>query len=590
MVHRGPDSEGTLVAPGIVAGIRRLAVIDVHGGDQPIDSEDGRVSVVFNGEIYGFEGLRAGLEARGHRFRTRSDTEVLVHLWEERGPEMVRELNGMFAFAIHDRSSRETFIARDRLGIKPLFYHLSGDRLVFASETAVLLAHESVPDGIDHEALVELFCMQLTSGESTIYPAVRKLLPGHALHVKDGTARVSRWYDVPRTGEVPAGAREPPVEALRRLMSDAVRLRTVADVPLGTFLSGGLDSSIIAIELARASELPVRTFSVGFEEEPAFDERRHARAVAERIGAEHHELLVSATDIASHLPRLVEHLKEPVVDPAMIPTFLLSEFARREVTVVLTGEGADELFGGYRRHAYQQRFGPLARLPGFGLLAHPSVSRLLPGRAGQAVQAMAERDPARRHLAWAAIVAPDRAQGLFRGDTYGAVMARASERYRGYFDSSATPLSAHLAADRGEWLPHDLLAKVDRATMAFSLEARVPFLDHRIVELAASLPDEAKIAGATTKALLREAYRHELPGSILRRPKRGFDLPLASWIRGPLRELSADTITPGTLARWPAVDPAAAMNLLREHLQERRDHGLPLFNLLSILLFLEARA
>ena len=589
MIHRGPDAEGTFESAGIAAGIRRLAVIDVHGGDQPISNEDGQVSVVFNGEIYGFGELRRSLESRGHRFRTRADTEVLVHLWEERGPEMVHELNGMFAFAVHDRRTRETFIARDRFGIKPLFYHLAGDRLVFASETSVLLAHGAVPGDVDHDALIELYCLQLTSGEGTIYREVKKLLPGHSLHVRSGKARVARWYELPRREERARQMDEAPATALRRLLSDAVRLRTVADVPLGMFLSGGIDSSIIALELARASSLPVKTFSVGFEGAPAFDERQHARLVAERIGSEHHELLVSPIDIASHLPRLVEHLAEPVVDPALIPTYLLSEFARREVTVVLTGEGADELFGGYRRYSYQRRFGWLGRLPGFGLLARDGTLRRLPGRWGQAVGALAERDPVRNHLAWAAIVSRATAHDLFRQDAYQRVVERAADSYGGPIRNARTRLGGQLAADLCEWLPHNLLAKVDRATMAFSLEARVPFLDHRVVELATALPDEMKIDGGSTKVVLREAYGPELPEGIARRPKRGFDLPLAAWIRGPLRVLAADTVTPQALGRWPVVDPAAAASMLHEHLSGRRDHGLPLFNLLSILLFLETR-
>ncbi|NIM61687.1 MAG: asparagine synthase (glutamine-hydrolyzing), partial [Acidobacteria bacterium] len=321
--------EGLLEAPGLVAGIRRLAVIDPAGGNQPIANEDGTVEVVFNGEIYNFVELREQLEAKGHRFATRSDTEVLVHLWEEHGPELVQRLNGMFAFCIHDRRQRRTFLARDRLGIKPLYWVAQEDKVVFASELAVLLDHPDVRAEVNPEALVEMFCLQYVSGSRTLYREVREVRPGAFVDIRDGRLNHQSWWELPQnegSADAPrdAGSR---AQELRQLLASAVAYRTVSDVPLGMFLSGGLDSSIICALLAQHSNRPVQTFSVGFDGQPAFDEREHARAVAGAFGAEHHELVVSAVQIAEHLPQLIAHLRAPVMDPALLPTWVLSRFA-----------------------------------------------------------------------------------------------------------------------------------------------------------------------------------------------------------------------------------------------------------------------
>jgi asparagine synthase (glutamine-hydrolysing) len=586
MVHRGPDAGGTFAEPGIAAGIRRLAVIDVDGGDQPIANEDGTVQVVFNGEIYNFQELRDRLAGRGHRFRTRSDTEVLVHLWEDDGPEMVHRLNGMFAFCIHDRRSGETFIARDRLGIKPLYYRSQADGLVFASEVGVLRQHDGTEEPIEPSALVELYCLQYVSGDRTIYRRIRKLLPGHAIHVRNGRPRFYRYYE-PARFDTPAGDEiDARGEELRELLTTSVRYRKIADVPLGVFLSGGLDSSVIFYLLSGMVDHPVRTFSLGFDADDAFDERRFARIAAECFGAEHHELRISAMDIAKLLPRLIEHLAEPVMDPALIPTYLLAEFARQQVTVVLTGEGADELFGGYRRYLYQKRYGWLGKVPGLKLVGRGALQGRLPRRVDQALGAVGEKNPVENYLQWSATVGRSVATELFAPDLYAAFEQRVVENYAGYF-SDQVRLEDQLRVDQHEWLPHNLLAKVDRASMAFSLEARVPFLDHRIVEWAASLPEDFKIRGSRTKYILRESFKAQLPKEILERPKQGFDLPLAAWIRGPLRPLVAESLESSKLERWPGLNGPAVIEMLRAHQNERQDFGLPLFGVLSIMLFLE---
>jgi asparagine synthase (glutamine-hydrolysing) len=586
MIHRGPDAEGLFSEPGIVAGVRRLAVIDVTGGDQPIANENDDVRVVFNGEIYNFAELRAELIAGGHQFRTLSDTEVLVHLWEQHGSEMVHRLNGMFAFCVHDRSKRETFIARDRLGIKPLFYARDGDKLIFASEVAVLLRHDAVRGEVDSSALTELFCLQFVSGNGTVYRDIRKLPPGHAIHVHDGKVEIRRWYEIPRPAPRHDVGLADRAEELRELVESSVRFRRISDVPLGTFLSGGIDSSIITGVLSGLVDHPVQSFSVGFEGAAAFDEREYARQASTHFGTEHHELLVSPVQIAEHLPRLIEHLAEPVMDPALIPTYLLSEFARQNVTVVLTGEGADELFGGYKRYLYQRRYGWLARVPGVKQAGRGALGGMLPRRVEQALAAMGEDDPARGHLEWASVVGSRIAATLFDPSGFEHYERQVAAHFSGYFDDDRC-LADQLRADQSEWLPHNLLAKVDHASMAVSLEARVPFLDHRLVDWAAGLPDEMRIRGGQTKAVLREAFRDRLPASILERSKMGFDLPLAEWIRGPLRPLAGDLLTESKLGRWEGLKAAAVRTMLDEHMRGAQDFGLPLFNLLSVMLFLD---
>jgi asparagine synthase (glutamine-hydrolysing) len=589
LAHRGPDAEGLFAEPGVAAGIRRLAVFDVAGGDQPIANEDGSVQVVFNGEIYNFAELREQLTARGHRFRTRADTEVLVHLWEEEGPELVHRLNGMFAFCLHDSRLRETFLARDRLGIKPLFISASddGERLVFASELAALLRHPGVRDELDLSLLPELFCLQYLSGDETLYRHVKKLLPGHAVHIKNGKARTYRYYGIPDHPPVPEEDLEARARTLRRTLESSVRYRRIADVPLGVFLSGGIDSSIVVALLSTMSDQPVETFSVGFSDPAAFDEREQARLVSEHYRTEHHELVVSPVQIAEHLPELIGHLAEPVLDPAIIPTYVLSRFAREHVTVVLTGEGADELFGGYRRYLYQQRYGWLARLPGFDRAG--ALGRVVPRRVEQALEALALDDPARKHLRWASTVGAALATRLLGAEAYDRYESRVAAAFAPYFPVDHYRLADPLRADQHEWLPHNLLAKVDRASMAFSLEARVPFLDHRLVEWAAGLPDDLKIRSGVTKFILRKAFEGRIPPAVARRPKQGFDLPLASWIRGPLRGLVDEFLMPHRLKRWEILEADQVREMLSLHREEKQDFGLPLFNLLSIMIFLDGR-
>lgn len=578
IVHRGPDAHGIYEGPGIAAGIRRLRVVDLATGDQPIANEDGTVEVVFNGEIYGFSALRDELEGRGHRFRTRSDTEVLVHLWEDHGPAMLDRLNGMFAFCLLDRRTGEVLIARDPVGIKPLFLRETPGGLAFASELPPLLSLPGPRPGVSADRLLDLFLLQYVPGDATIHDGVTTLPPGHRLLRRGGRWERARYASPPAPGDDdPEAPRK-----LRTLLEDAVRLQKVADVPVGVFLSGGLDSTAIASLLSREAG-EVETFSVGFPD-PRMDESAQAAAAAAAVGSRHHALRLDADETARRLPELVRHLGEPLVDPALIPTWLLSRFAKERVTVVLTGEGADELFGGYRRYRWQRRYGAAGRVPGAR-----AVARWLPRRPAQAVEALSQPDPVLAHLAWAATCGPAFAKTLFEDDRIDRWTASARERFAPYFDG-VDRVEGSMRADLATWLPNNLLSKVDRASMAFSLEARVPFLDRRIVDLAARLPLDAKVTPREGKVVLRRAVEDLVPSWVLGRPKRGFDLPLASWMRGPLAGSATDRFASDTLERGLGLRRGAAARLLDDHRAGRVDAGLPLFSLLSIAIFLDGHA
>jgi asparagine synthase (glutamine-hydrolysing) len=588
MTHRGPDSWGLYEAPGVTAGIRRLRVVDLTTGDQPIRNEDGQIEVVFNGEIYNHATLRERLRSAGHRFATRADTEVLVHLWEEHGVEMVHALEGMFAFCLVDRRRKETFIARDAVGIKPLYLRALGDRVVFASEMASLLRFPAARPAIDPVRLLDLFALQYVPGKNTVFRGVEKLLPGHVLHVKNGVAQTHRWSRpfVQPGGD--GGSLDDRAEALADLLRDAVRLQAQADVPVGVFLSGGLDSTGIAALLAREAPGRVRSFSVGFDGAAAHDERRYAALASRAIGTEHHELVVSADDVARLLPEAIAHLEEPVLDPALLPTWLLSRFARNEVTVALSGEGADELFGGYRRHRLQHQLGWMRVVPGLGGAARAGRKLgVIPTRMGQALEALGTLDPVRNHLEWSQTIPRSMAQALFAGDLVEAYTRDSDEVFAPYFEDRGDSLAARLSADLGEWLPHNLLQKVDRASMAFSLEARVPYLAGPVVSFASGLPEDDKIGAGEAKRVLRRALSGLVPEPILTRAKRGFDLPLDAWLRGPLRDLAVSHLGERALTRWPGLNAKEASGLLASHLSGAQDYGLPLFNLLSISMFLE---
>lgn len=544
MEHRGPDSRGVHLDDGVGLGIQRLAVIDLVSGDQPIFNEDRSVAVVLNGEIYNHAELRARLQAKGHRFATQGDTEVIAHLYEEEGERFAEQLIGMFGVAVWDARRRQLVLARDRLGKKPLFYAQREGVLSFASELQSLLRDETIPRTPDYRALDLYLALRYVPSPCSAFQAVRKLPPASRLVYRDGQAQIDAYWRLDYVPKRAVADERELDEELRERLRTAVRRRLIADVPLGAFLSGGVDSAAVVAAMAEASAEPVKTFSIGFDSE-RLNELPLARLVAERFATEHHEFMVEPSAIEL-LPHIVRHHGEPFADATAIPTFALSEVTRRHVTVALNGDGGDEIFGGYTRY--------VANLASARLQRVPLPARRLLARAGMAVPAngridswpsrirrLSETlplDPSRRYFAYMSHL-----QGLRREQLY-------TDAFCEQLDASAAEdlvvgawQSAHaehvldrmLETDVRTYLPDDLLAKVDIASMAHSLEARSPLLDHELVEFAASLPTDQKIRGGEKKVAFRRALRGWVPDEILDAPKRGFQPPLADWLRGGLR-------------------------------------------------------
>jgi asparagine synthase (glutamine-hydrolysing) len=586
VAHRGPDGEGYFVGDGISLGMRRLSIIDPAGSDQPIWSEDRRVLTVFNGEIYNYRALRPFLEKHGHSFRTAGDTETVVHLYEEYGDAGVHLLRGMFAYALWDSSRRRLLLARDRLGIKPLYYAQCGARLVFASEIKALLAVPEVSRELDLEALHLYLTLQYVPGPATILKAVRKLPPGHLLVWQDGQVTLQRYWDVVlETGERRVDA-EAAAEEFRGLFEESIALHRISDVPLGILLSGGIDSAAVTGMLARVSGR-VKTFTVGFDAEATDGELTEARALARHFGTDHHEIIMGPA-LADALPGIVRMQDEPVADPAAIATFFICQFAARFVKVVLTGEGSDELLGGYPRYGWLRLGEQLRRWPG-ATSAAAALLRALPGdvRNGRLPRRMGtlvgSTSLLRRHLDWVAVMSDDTQQALAGGPGWAAADQRLGERLH---HVSGDPVHELMYLDFHTWLPDDVLAKTDRMSMAVSVEARVPFLDHRLVEFAASLPAAAKVSSVGTKALLRRALRHDLPARTLGRRKRAFLVPLRQWLDGELRDVVADTLTASAARSRGLFSPTAMARLLEAQRHGRQDHSRALWTLLTLELWL----
>src|SRR5262245_24470881 len=601
---RGPDDSGFHVEPGVGMAFRRLSIVDLATGAQPLSNEDGSVWIVYNGEVYNHVDLRRELEARGHRYRTHSDTESIVHAWEEWGEECVTRLRGMFAFALWDRSRRRLFVARDRLGIKPLYHARAGSAFVCASEIKALFAFPGLARTVRPEALVEHLTLRYTAAPATLFEGIEKLEPGHTLTVGAEGTRARRYWQLawePKLDLAPG----PALAELEARLTESVRLRLMSEVPLGALLSGGVDSSLVVAVMSRLLDRPVQTFSVGFDAGPAAaagagaaaGERGHAhnelpfaRRVAEHCRTDHHEILVGPADLLRELPSLVWHQDEPVSEPAAIPTFLVSQLARRTVTVVLTGEGGDELFAGYPKHAAEPLARALAAMPAAlrdPLLDH-GVDRLpFAFRKLQVVARSARfRDEPERLSAWfAAFTGAERAQLLSR-DLRRHDGAAVDAFRRALASSPARrPLDRMLDVDVRLWLADDLLMKMDKMSMAASIEARVPLLDHPLVEWAARLPDRLKVSGLEGKVLLKRLARRLLPRSIVDRPKVGFTVPLSPWFRGALREVLCDTLLSPTCLGRGDYDPAVVRGYVADHLEGRRDRARELWTLLTLELW-----
>ncbi len=586
--HRGPDSRGVHLDDGVGLGIQRLAVIDLATGDQPISNEDGTITVVLNGEIYNFRELREELEARGHRFKTRSDTEVVVHLYEELGVDCITRLHGMFGVAVWDAPRRRLLLARDRAGKKPLFYSHRDGVLSFASELTALMQDPDVPRDLDPVALDAYLAFRYIPSPMCAFRAVRKLPPATRLVFEGGGVTLERYWslDFSRKRDEPE---EELLEELREQLRAAVRRRLIADVPLGAMLSGGVDSAAVVAAMAEASSGPVKTFSIGFTD-PTLDEREPARLVSERFGTEHHELVVEP-DAISIIPAILRHYGEPFADATAVPTFYLAEMARRHVTVALNGDGGDETFGGYQRYVINQAAERTDAIPVAFRRAAAAAGRAVPptGRINSTRSRVARLsetlplDACGRYLAYMTDLQNLRREALYSDDFARQIGESAVPGIIGrpWAGSTATSLvDRMLDVDTQTYLPDDLLVKVDIATMAHSLEGRSPLLDHQWMEFAASLPPELKIQGSRKKVALRKALRGWVPDEILDAPKRGFQPPLAGWFRQDLREYARDVLLDPVARDRGYFRPERVQRLLDEHTAGRRDHSQGIWTLL----------
>ena len=598
MVHRGPDSEGLFVTAGASLGMRRLAIIDLVTGEQPAFNEDRSIVVVLNGEIYNYRELRTLLEKRGHSFRSASDTEVLPHLYEEYGDAMVNELNGMFAFALWDSKRRRLLIARDRFGEKPLYWGVFDKALLFASEPKVLLAHPAVKPSLNLQALRQYLSFDYVPAPLTIYCGINKLPAAHRLTLESGEVKIDRYWHLNYTTTEPVPSEREAADHLRKLMADAVRMRLVSDVPLGVLLSGGVDSSTIAALAVRASSEAVKTFSISFAE-ASFDESAYARGVAKFLGTDHHEERLSANLAANLVSEIGAWMDEPFSDPSLVPTYLLSRFTRKHVTVALGGDGGDELFAGYPMYAGHRWAEVYKHVPGFlrrGLIE--PVVRSLPVKTKnlsfdyKALKFItgARYDTVTRHHIWFGSFTPDQQQQLL---TPAALAATDSEIYAEARQIAEECNNDDLvtrmqSVDTRLYLAEDILTKVDRASMAVSLEVRAPFLDPRVAEFAASLPCNYKLRGMKTKYILKKAVRDLLPGFVTRRGKKGFGVPVAEWLKFKLRPLARDLLSPERVRRAGVFNPNYVARLQDEHERGVANHRKLLWTLLMFELWHES--
>lgn len=568
LAHRGPDDRATHVAVendcAVGLAHARLSIIDLSpSGRQPMTNEDGTLWLVCNGEIYNYKSLARELKVLGHRFTSRSDSEVILHGYEEWGRGVLSRLEGMFAFALWDGPRRTLLCARDPVGIKPLYWCVRQQSLWFGSELKALLADPAVPRAVSPAGLAHYLAFGHGVAPGTMLEHIHKLLPGHVLIAADGQVRTEPYWEL-QVGPWSAAGREALISETRARLEAAVRSHMVADVPVGAFLSGGLDSSAIVALMDQGAGRKVATFTAGFAE-PGYDERTAARLVAAHVGAEHHEVEVGPRAFSDSLGAVAWHYDEPFADPAAVPLFLLSREAVRCVKVVLTGEGSDELFAGYRRVSVERFAGAYGILPAPVRRLLSTAAGRLPGarRAKQALTALAMDDPAERYASWLTVFGEAMRSRLLLHEE--AARADVLGHYRRYVNPDLDPVTRALYCDFKTWLPDTYLEKVDKATMAFGLEARVPFLDRRLVEFAFTVPPGLKIAGLDTKHILKRALRPIVPQQIRRRPKHGFAVPLEPWFRGPLREQVQAVITDTATRQRGLLRPEYLAQLARDH-------------------------
>lgn len=582
--HRGPDDDGFYVNHNVGLGMRRLSIIDLATGKQPIANEDGQIWIVFNGEIYNHQLLRQELKEQGHRFKTKTDTEAILHAYEEYGENCVQKLNGMFAFAIWDQRKQQLFLARDRLGIKPLYYFFDKMRLVFGSEIKSILQAGEIPRRIDLQALDNFLTLEFIPAPLSIFQDIKKLPPGHTLTLRKHDIWIREFWDVQLTSNSPGSLETR--QQLRDLLQDAVKIRLMSDVPLGAFLSGGIDSSTIVALMAQVMDEPVKTFSIGFED-ATYNELQYARLIANKFKTEHHEFIIkpNAVELAD---QLLKFLDEPFGDFSIFPTYLVSKMARDYVTVVLSGDGGDELFAGYDTYLadkiakkYYQRLpqavrgGILNRL--FDLIPPSPKKKGLVNRAKRFIEGMKLPEDI-HHMRWMVFLQQAEKMLLFNNEVQSGLVATDPYKFiRHYFAkvsyNHSDEINKQMYVDLKMYLVDDILVKVDRMSMATSLEARVPFLDYRFVELAASIPGEFKMQGKNTKVILKQAMADLLPPEILYRGKEGFSIPIKNWLKKELKPLMLDTLAPDKLKREGFFNHEYVHKLIKQHLSGTENHS-----------------
>jgi len=587
--HRGPDDQGLMVKTGVAVGMRRLAIIDLVSGNQPMSGEDGSVTIVFNGEIYNFQEIQPKLESLGHKFHTHSDTEAIVHAYEEFGPDCLKDLRGMFALAIWDDKARTLFIARDRAGKKPLYYTVTpSGTLVFGSELKALLEHPDVEREIDPQALDAYFTLGYVPDPLSIFRNVHKLPPGHYLNFTNGQVTVKQYWDFEFQPEQSQNEGDY-LDELRALLDESVRLRLISDVPLGAFLSGGIDSSTVVGLMARHMGQPVKTFSIGFHED-SYNELKYARVTAQKFGTDHHEFFVTP-DICDVVDELVWHFDEPFADSSAIPTYMVSKLARDHVTVVLSGDGGDELFAGYTRYAVERKRGGFERLPKplrEGVM-RPLSERLPHSAWGRNYLHNVSLDPISRYLDSVSVFTSLNRKSLYTSD-FSAQLGPGGYSGRLFYDlidnvKSGDAVDRLLYLDSKTYLPGDILTKVDRMSMAVSLEARAPLLDHKLIEFVTRIPSSLKLAGLETKRIMKRAVMDLVPAEILNRPKQGFGVPIQEWINQQLRSRIRETLSESRTRQRGYVDSRYVDVLLDEHERGRRDHSMGLWALVMLELW-----
>ena len=594
--HRGPDDDGFYFSAGVGLGMRRLSIIDLKGGQQPIHNQDHTAWIVFNGEIYNYRELREQLEKLGHKFYTDSDTEAIVHAYDQYGTDCPKYLRGMFAFAIWDERAKSLFLARDRVGKKPLLYAELNGELVFGSEFTALLQHPGISRDIDFEAIHHYLSFICVPAPLTAYRAIRKLEPGHYLLWRAGEIKTERYWQVDFSKKISIDEEEAG-ERVVDLLREAVRIRLMSEVPLGAFLSGGIDSSAVVALMAQESPERIKTFSIGFDEQD-FSELHHARRVAEHVGADHHEFIVRP-DAMEVLPTLVEHYGEPFADSSAIPSYYVSKETRAYVTVALNGDGGDECFAGYQRYAAMNLAQKYANLPGAlrqGVIA--KVVKALPGfdarqnplRKAKRFVAAASLPPVERYLRWVSAFDEEAKQKLYSDDfRHETANFRTAGILEPWFAkvNGAGIVDALLLTDTMTYLPNDLLVKMDIASMAVSLEARSPFLDHHLMEFAASLPERLKLRRLTTKYLLKRVLTKLVPAENLNRSKMGFGVPIGHWFRGVMQPFLRETLLSEKALSRGLFQPEMVRRLIDQHVTVKADHSHQLWSLLMLELWFE---